>query len=208
MPEFKYAGFWHRAAAALLDALVLICIQIAVLATCNWFVERLLPKDDSFPVFLLFALLYSLPGGLLALVILPWLYFAKAESGKRQATFGKKVFRLHVVNTKGQRFSFWKATLKLAIQSLAWLTVFLVLTSDLLAQKVDILDPDSLIKLAMSFYIGLFSWSFHEIPYESLFAVIVGYTSFYLLLVFTKRKQTLFDKLTGRFVIQEDCPLD
>ena len=48
--------------------------------------------------------------GMLAFIVVQWLYFAGMESSARQATLGKSVMSLRVTNYEGQRISFGHAT--------------------------------------------------------------------------------------------------
>jgi uncharacterized RDD family membrane protein YckC len=48
--------------------------------------------------------------GMLAFMVVQWLYFAGMESSTRQATLGKSVMSLRVTNYEGQRISFGHAT--------------------------------------------------------------------------------------------------
>jgi len=110
-----YAGFWERVAAYLIDGLILgIPIGIVVLFIIMSGVlgvtlhrGQMSPREAAAflgPVFLLFFL------GIVALLIVQWLYFALMESSERQATVGKSVMSLRVTNYEGQRISFGHAT--------------------------------------------------------------------------------------------------
>ena len=81
----KYAGFWLRVVASLLDGLILL-IPVVVIASAF----------DRF--FILFA------------TILVWQYYALQESGIAQATLGKKVLGLKVTDLKGRRITYGRAT--------------------------------------------------------------------------------------------------
>lgn len=81
-----YAGFWQRFGAYFIDALILIIPQLAIS--------------------------YMMPGlmGSLISMVFNWVYFAGMESGKSQATFGKKALGLKVTDENGQRITFGQAT--------------------------------------------------------------------------------------------------
>lgn len=76
--------------------LVDVCVQLALLALCAFLLEQ-----QSF--------IGMLNSGLLLFVI-AWLYFALMESSKYQATLGKKLMKIKVVDLNGERISFSKAT--------------------------------------------------------------------------------------------------
>jgi uncharacterized RDD family membrane protein YckC len=117
-----YAGFWERFAAYLIDGLILgIPFWLVVVAVIFMFGgfgmmlhRRAVDPNAAVnpgaaaallaPMFMLFFL------GMLAFIILQWLYFAGMESSERQATFGKTVMSLRVTNYEGQRISFGHAT--------------------------------------------------------------------------------------------------
>ena len=82
-----YAGFWRRAAAFLIDCLVL-CVPYAVLQ----------------------AIARIYPAVVLVEILLIWLYYALFESSNLRATPGKLALSLAVVDTQGERISFWRAT--------------------------------------------------------------------------------------------------
>jgi uncharacterized RDD family membrane protein YckC len=111
-----YAGFWLRFVAAFVDGLILgipfwliVIVLISVFGGFGMLLHRG-PVDSRAaaavlgPLFLLFFF------GMLAFVVLEWLYFAGMESSARQATFGKSVMSLRVTNYEGQRISFGHAT--------------------------------------------------------------------------------------------------
>jgi len=111
-----YAGFWLRVVASLVDGLILgipFWIVMGVLISMFGGFGMMLHRNPGdpraaagllAPIFGLFFL------GMLAFVIVEWLYFAGMESSARQATFGKSVMSLRVTNYEGQRISFGHAT--------------------------------------------------------------------------------------------------
>lgn len=80
-----YADFLKRAAAIIIDGLILMVGYAVVFFAA----ENL-------------AILYSILGG--------WLYFAIQESSEHQATFGKRALGIIVVDEQGNRISFGRAT--------------------------------------------------------------------------------------------------
>ncbi len=90
-----YAGFWKRAAAALIDSFLLFIVG-TVLG-------------------LLFILVTGADQGLEAAsnilgIIIGWLYFALMESSEAQATIGKKALGIVVIDAHGKRISFYRAS--------------------------------------------------------------------------------------------------
>lgn len=84
-----YAGFWKRFAAAILDSALLMLVLIVMVGVS--------PEGSDKPL--------SLAGFLLV-----WLYFAFMERSPKQATLGKMVLGIKVVDLQGNRISFWRAT--------------------------------------------------------------------------------------------------
>ncbi|MEZ5460257.1 RDD family protein [Dokdonella sp.] len=96
------AGFWRRVAAYMLDSIILSVVSLiffAVIGGLGW-----LASDSPGLVFFIMFL------GYVGLIAIMWLYFAKFESGPRQATPGKQVMGIKVTDDKGQRIGFGRAT--------------------------------------------------------------------------------------------------
>jgi uncharacterized RDD family membrane protein YckC len=98
----RYAGFWLRLVAWVVDVVCIVGLLIAALF-CYVVVLGVTgsPEQDAFASA---ALLFNL----LALVV-PWLYYTIAESSQLQATPGKRLVGLRVVTDAGARISFARA---------------------------------------------------------------------------------------------------
>ena len=91
-PKFVYAGFWLRFVAFIIDTIVVnVAIAVIGMAVGN-------KGEDGL----------SLSGALN--LFGNWLYFALLEAGPWQATVGKKVLGLVVVDGRGNPISFGRAT--------------------------------------------------------------------------------------------------
>ena len=91
--ENNYAGFWIRAIAYSIDCIILF-IPLSVLFIA-------MKNADA----------QAAEGvGNIAAILLVWMYFSLMESSDYQATLGKKVLGLKVVDYKGQKISFLRAT--------------------------------------------------------------------------------------------------
>jgi uncharacterized RDD family membrane protein YckC len=114
--RLPYAGFWERVAAALIDGLILgipfwLLVSVMFLTSSFSLVLRPYPPANPREVMALLAPLFGLFFiGMLAFIVVRWLYFAGMESSARQATFGKSLLSLRVTNLEGQRLSFGHAT--------------------------------------------------------------------------------------------------
>jgi uncharacterized RDD family membrane protein YckC len=91
----EYAGFWKRAAAALIDTAVLFMAGMGIGAAY-------LAVNGSKEGF-------DLANNVLGVVI-GWLYYAGFESSRKQATPGKAALGLVVTDLNGRRISFYRAT--------------------------------------------------------------------------------------------------
>jgi len=103
--EMKYAGFWFRVIAAIVDEII---SQIGAIIIALPFA---------------FALGASMAGsstpseaqaageglGIIAVIFVQWLYFTVSESSSWQATLGKKMFGLKVTDIDGNKIGFGKA---------------------------------------------------------------------------------------------------
>jgi len=107
-PTVHYAGFWRRAAAFLIDHAIILVPLTAIIygvgafeiltsddpiAAENGYLERLTKLSIGLPV-LYFGIL--------------WLYYALLESGKHQATIGKRIIGIKVTDMEGRRVGFWR----------------------------------------------------------------------------------------------------
>lgn len=98
-----YAGFWKRAAAYLIDY-VLVAILTYVIFFCMGLAMAplLQSQSDQMPAW---------AGILLILVIVGFLllYYVYAESSPWQATIGKRIMGIKVTDEQGRRVSFWRS---------------------------------------------------------------------------------------------------
>ncbi|MEO5569913.1 MAG: RDD family protein [Bacteroidia bacterium] len=104
----RYAGFWLRFVAFILDSVLVGVIDFIILfmffGIHIFRIHNLTPH--SFP----FGTLAHLFPVIIISVIIKWLYFAGMESSKHQATPGKMALDVKVTDLQGNRISFAKAT--------------------------------------------------------------------------------------------------
>ncbi len=113
--EVLYGGFWERFAAL--------------------FIDSLLVSACLFPVFFIVGLVAGFAGagesgGFIAItyllaLLLPALYYIIMESGERGATFGKRLLKLRVVDTDGNRISKARATGRWLAHILSYITLYI-----------------------------------------------------------------------------------
>ncbi|MFC4769920.1 RDD family protein [Effusibacillus consociatus] len=94
-PKNKYAGFWVRVGAMLLDSIILAPIAF-ILGLIFGFLE---PQEGP-------------ADAILQLIVIAgtWLYVALMESSSIQGTLGKKLVGIKVTDIHGNRISFLRAT--------------------------------------------------------------------------------------------------
>ena len=114
------AGFWLRAAAALIDSVVMLVVMFipfCSLTLIGLALVRLLiaSKSDTQPIAIL---VFIISAGLITI----WLYFALMESSGLQATFGKKWLGLYVTDIEGRRLSLARSSARTFAKCLASLT--------------------------------------------------------------------------------------
>ena len=92
--KFNYAGFWLRFAAAVIDGILMTLITLVPAIALGYLVGIGMAGTSS--VYEIDATAKAL-GNLLGFVV-GWLYYTLLESSKYQATFGKKMLGLRVVD--------------------------------------------------------------------------------------------------------------
>lgn len=103
----RYASFWRRAAACMLDGVVLwlpamflmMGLAIALGASAQLGAP---PPENGLPVLVAYA----------AIWVIQWLYFAWMHSSKWQATLGKQAVGIKVTSLSGERITFLRASLR------------------------------------------------------------------------------------------------
>ena len=102
-----YAGFWWRFLAYLIDYVILLLptflVRAALFSVSH---VNILPVARRSPFFML--QLTSAAG--IAEQAVHWLYYALMESSEKQATIGKMICGLQVIDERGARIGFGRAT--------------------------------------------------------------------------------------------------
>ncbi|HXZ26656.1 MAG TPA: RDD family protein [Terriglobales bacterium] len=103
----RYAGFWLRVGAIMIDAILLefVIIPLSFMVGLMVGLAGAGGGADQAALQIVAALL----GGLVGLLSY-WLYFAFFESSSKQATLGKRVVGIYVTDLGGRRISFARAT--------------------------------------------------------------------------------------------------
>jgi uncharacterized RDD family membrane protein YckC len=113
--EVRYAGFWVRACALLIDSLILWVPLMLVAVAGMW-----LTQDSH-------SYLARRGEGLLRLIAMfgAWLYFAGMESSSRQATVGKGMFGLIVTDEAGRALSMGRASARFVSKIISAIPIYL-----------------------------------------------------------------------------------
>ena len=108
-----YAGFWKRFAAYLIDGIILsVPMLLLFIPLIVYFVHMagtLEGADESVKLAAEIRARQLTSVAQLVSFILPMVYFAWMESSKLQATLGKMLLGIKVVDANGQRMTFWHA---------------------------------------------------------------------------------------------------
>ena len=103
----RYAGFWIRFGAYLIDSIILFIIFLGIAFIVGAFLGVAFMGNSY--------LFNSALSGMVVLIYLlmipiTWLYFAIQESSSKQATVGKQAVGIIVTDIYGNRLSFGRAT--------------------------------------------------------------------------------------------------
>ena len=101
---FRYAGFWRRVAACVIDTLLLGVTTAGLMK--GFALGFIATTGASNPMQI--EAFRSILG--LCVIVLWWLYYALLEFSHIQGTVGKLALRIKVTNLTGQRLSFGQAS--------------------------------------------------------------------------------------------------
>lgn len=109
--EHEYAHFGLRLVAIIIDYLIVVPLNFIIVLPGYFFVITMFSTTDEFGVPQMMPVGSALAMGLnLLSAVIPWLYFARQESGIKMATIGKRVVGIQVIDTDGYPISFLRAT--------------------------------------------------------------------------------------------------
>ena len=115
----QYAGFWMRFVAYILDSFIISFIEvIVVLPILGFFgfkvitIGTLSDLENTDPDIMIPLVASAISAIALSAFLITWLYYALLQSSSRQATIGKMVLNLEVVDAYGERISFATASLR------------------------------------------------------------------------------------------------
>lgn len=116
----RYAGFWMRFVAAIIDAILIQVVVFPVSMVVGMIIGVAgVATHSTGPGLQVFS---GGIGGMIGIAA-AWLYSAMMESSTYQATVGKMAFGMKVTDLEGQRLSFGRATGRYFAKILSWLTI-------------------------------------------------------------------------------------
>lgn len=119
--RFRYAGFWRRFFASIIDGIILGILTKFLDALFSRIFDRVVnPPPGSWLAFC-----GSLAVFVFAYVVVDWIYHAGLESSARQATPGKRALGIVVTDLAGNRISFGRATARHFAQWVSFLTLLI-----------------------------------------------------------------------------------
>jgi uncharacterized RDD family membrane protein YckC len=108
----RYAGFWLRVVAALVDGIVLWIVWSIVLLVLPSEPSAPLPENPDLDALVAFANSLISPRQLIVYALIVWAYYAVQESSAAQATLGKRMLGVRVSAENGGRLSLLTASLR------------------------------------------------------------------------------------------------
>ena len=173
-----YAGFIKRTAAFVVDYFIIAVCSLVLGGIINSLISVSNVNFKGFEISFFRFIYYS------CFALFISIYYLISEV-KYQATFGKRLFGLKVVNNKGNKISFISSLFRF---------LFVVIFA------VSIHIPH----IFFSTGAMLVNYDYLLIDRANVISYIIALVCFvsYLCLLFSQKKQTLYDKLTNSFVIE------
>jgi uncharacterized RDD family membrane protein YckC len=113
-PMVRYAGFWRRFVAHLIDQIVMgivACILfVPGIALLGIGIGSGMMEESPSVIGFIFAAVAAYMAAIVVIIVLQWLYYALMESSNRQATLGKLALGIVVTDLDGKRITFGRAT--------------------------------------------------------------------------------------------------
>lgn len=114
--EVRYAGFWLRFVAYIIDDIILSAVGFLIsLPFIGGIVFSAIgigenPDEAETIARGVLGIIGSIAGLVIVIIVIAWLYYALMESSKNQATLGKMALGLKVTDMDGGRITFGRAT--------------------------------------------------------------------------------------------------
>ena len=118
--EPKYAGFWRRLGAFIIDTILVSLVTIVVGWIIFVFAGYSIDQIDSSESEVTLLDIVNIIG-----FFIGFLYFAILEGSRMQATFGKRAFSLKVTSLSGERITIGKAIGRYISKIVSGMTLFI-----------------------------------------------------------------------------------
>lgn len=135
VPEKLYAGFWPRTGAFIIDCIISLIIAMVIGPGITFIFLVVLNMQGADTYSFVHIKHYPMQIGIWTSIIVNTLYFSLMDSSKKQATYGKRIFKIQAVNMEFGRLSLLRVVIKYLI---IWPITFL-LVGILFAQGVTLL---------------------------------------------------------------------
>lgn len=113
-PSVKYAGFWRRFVAYIIDQMIMGVVALVVflpgLALLGLGIGAGIMDETEGAIGFVIAAIAAYLAAILVIIVLEWLYYALMESSNKQATLGKMALGIIVTDMDGKRITFGRAT--------------------------------------------------------------------------------------------------
>jgi uncharacterized RDD family membrane protein YckC len=103
----RYAPLWRRALACLVDFLIVAAAVVPAAIVLIWIMEA---SHEDLGMKVRHARYLAGIGAVALWVFGDWFYNACMMTSEWEATIGKRIFRVRILDAKGQRVTFWQAT--------------------------------------------------------------------------------------------------
>ena len=108
----RYAGFWLRVVAAIVDTIILtVAWQVIELVLPAQQIPSM-PEKPDYQAFLDMMNALLTPDRVIIYALLVWAYFVFQETSSAQATLGKRMLGIRVSNGQGERLTLLAATIR------------------------------------------------------------------------------------------------
>jgi uncharacterized RDD family membrane protein YckC len=112
--EVKYAGFWIRVVAWLIDYIIMLILALLVASVLVTIFNTEFTSESDYDLFVQFTSIVS-----------SWLYFSVLESSSLQASLGKKAVGIKVVDKSMGKITYGQATSRFFGKMLSTITLFI-----------------------------------------------------------------------------------
>ncbi len=108
----KYAGLITRCLAFFVDCVMILILQLIAVLFLSFLFGLLMPIIPNTTETVTDTFIYLSVYESIITFVVWWIYFSALDSSHNQATLGKQIFGLKVVDYSGNKIGFWRASLR------------------------------------------------------------------------------------------------